>query len=65
LKENLVEVKNIIQVSKDTQFKELNEFIVDYFQEWLDLNSLQQFRSQVTPISRLNEDWLVFEGIYG
>ena len=54
----------MIEDNKKDQFKELNEFIVDYFQEWLDLNSLSQFKSQVNFQSKLQGDWLAFENIY-
>jgi len=31
LKENFKDVQDVVRESKETQFKELNEFIVDYF----------------------------------
>lgn len=58
------ETKLLIKSSQKDQFQELNDFIVDYFQEWLDLNSLAQFKAQVNTVSRLADDWLTFETIY-
>lgn len=43
--------------------EEINIFIREYFQEWLDINAIQQFNSMINRRTTLKDDWFVLSEI--
>ena len=39
---------------------EFNVYVKEYFQDWLDINAINQFKTKVTQVTPLKPDWINF-----
>jgi len=57
------EQKKELKKQKVEQEAALNEYVKNYFQEWLDINALTEFRSKIKLDTTVKQDWLNLAGV--
>ena len=57
------EMNKKIEQGRTEMFDEINIYIKEYFQEWLDIQALNQFKALIQKDTPLLEDWLSLSGV--
>lgn len=64
LKTTKKDILDSLVQQKNQQQVEITSFVTKYYQEWLDVRFVAQFKQMVSPTSTLIDDWIVMDSTY-